>query len=256
MYKKLNSRVMKPSKVILLALVAGLIWSCDTKEKQMLISKLDSLQIELEASHETALALQEIGVLLDTIDASRKVLRTNVVEGTTYSDYKNRLTELNNYVVETQNKITELENSLQKSNRNYAGTIKRLKADLESSKLQLAALQTEVDRMRGENEMLVQTVSQRDEKITEQQGIIQVKEENISSLEAKVEEINKMSTDSKAELYFAQAKALEEAAERTKFAPKKKKETQREALELYKLSLSYGNQEAQQRITELEKELG
>lgn len=247
---------MKPSKVILLALVAGLIWSCDTKEKQMLISKVDSLQIELEASHETALALQEIGVLLDTIDASRKVLRTNVVEGTTYSDYKNRLTELNNYVVETQNKITELENSLQKSNRNYAGTIKRLKADLESSKLQLAALQTEVDRMRGENEMLVQTVSQRDEKITEQQGIIQVKEENISSLEAKVEEINKMSADSKAELYFAQAKALEEAAERTKFAPKKKKETQREALELYKLSLSYGNQEAQQRITELEKELG
>jgi hypothetical protein len=246
---------MKPSKIILLLFIAGALWSCDTKEKEQLLSTVDSLKIELTASQATAATLQEIGILLDTIDASRKVLRTNIVEGTAYADYQNRLTELNNYILETQNKISELENTLQKSTRNYSATIKRLKSELNLSTQQLAALQTEVEKIRGENEMLAQTVVERDEKITQQLGVIQLKEENVAMLEAKVQEVNTISTESKAELYFAQAQALETAAERTKFAPKKKKETQKEALELYRLSLSLGNQEAEDRIAELEKEL-
>ena len=59
-----------------------------------------------------------------------------------------------------------------------------------------------------------------------------------------------------ADMYFAQAQALETAAQRTKFAPRKKKETKREALELYKLAYSLGKAEAQNRIDELEKEVG
>jgi hypothetical protein len=59
-----------------------------------------------------------------------------------------------------------------------------------------------------------------------------------------------------ANLYFAQAEALEKAANRTHFAPRKKKETRREALELYRLSLSMGNMKAQNKIDELEKKLG
>jgi hypothetical protein len=49
---------------------------------------------------------------------------------------------------------------------------------------------------------------------------------------------------------------LEKAANRTHFAPRKKKETRREALELYRLSLSMGNMKAQNKIDELEKKLG
>jgi phosphoglycerate dehydrogenase-like enzyme len=59
-----------------------------------------------------------------------------------------------------------------------------------------------------------------------------------------------------ANLYFAQAEALEKAANRTHFAARKKKETRREALELYRLSLSMGNMKAQNKIDELEKKLG
>jgi chromosome segregation ATPase len=242
-------------KSIPLLLVLVGFMSCDTKEKQRLITQVDSLQIELQSSLKTATALQEVGVLLDSIDASRNMLRTQVVEGTSYADYKNRLNELNQYIRDTQDKITELENSLTKSNRNYAATIKRLKADLEKSMQQVASLQEEVEKVRNENTMLAQTVNQRDEKITEQAGVIQVKEENIVALETRIDEINKLSTQSKADLYFAQAVALEEAADRTKFAPKKKKETIREALELYRQALSLGKEEAGERISELEKEL-
>ena len=247
---------MKPSRIILVAAVAGLLWSCDTKEKQQLISKVDSLQIELQTSQQTAATLQEIGVLLDEIDATRQVLRTNVVEGTSYDDYKSRMTELNDYIKQTQSKIEELENSLKKSAGNYSATIKRLKSDLELSKQQIAALQEEVNKMRTDNEMLVQTVSQKDQDIASKNELIQLKEQAVADLEAQVQKVNSDSRMSQADLFFAQAQALETAAERTRFAPKKKKETQREALELYKQSLSLGKQEAETRIAELEKELG
>jgi len=247
---------MKKTKIIFTILTMVLLWSCDTKEKQQLISRVDSLQVELQSSQKMAYALQEIGALIDSIDASRQLLRTNVVEGTSYTDYNSRLTEINNYIKETQDKIEELEKSSRKSSINYSATIKRLKADLKLTGEQLAALQVEVEKLRNENETLIVSVSQKDQALAEQNEIIKLKEQDVTSLEAQVVEISTLSTKSKADLFFAQAQALETAAERTKFAPKKKKETQREALELYKTSLSLGHQEAQSKITELEKELG
>ena len=58
-----------------------------------------------------------------------------------------------------------------------------------------------------------------------------------------------------ADLYFDQAAAWEKVADRTNFAPRKKKQARREALELYKISLSLGKTEAQGKIDKLEKEL-
>jgi len=60
---------------------------------------------------------------------------------------------------------------------------------------------------------------------------------------------------SEAEAYFVHAQAVEEAAKRTKFAPRKKKQTQQEALELYKIALFLGKDEAQPRIASLERKL-
>jgi uncharacterized protein (DUF3084 family) len=116
-------------------------------------------------------------------------------------------------------------------------------------------LEGEVEKMRTENQQLATTVNQRDSVITENLQTIQMREQDVASHEAKVEELNAASKASQADLYFAQAAALEEAAARTKFAPKKKKETQREALELYKLSFSLGKEDAQSKIDELEKVL-
>ena len=242
-------------KLILAVPVVAMLWSCDKKEREMLQAQNDSLRTELQASQQTAATLQEIGTLIDSIDASRQLLRTDVVEGTSYTDYKTRLQGINSHIKETQAKIATLEKSLKSTKGQYATTIKRLKADLELSTQQITALQTEVDKMRTENQQLAVTVNQRDSAITQNLETIKMKEQDVANLEAKVEEVNAASKASQADLYFAQAQALETAADRTKFAPKKKKETQREALELYKLSLSLGKQEAQAKIDELQKEL-
>ena len=78
--------------------------------------------------------------------------------------------------------------------------------------------------MRGENQQLSLTVSQRDSLINQKLETIKMREQDVATLEAKVEEVNAASKASQADLYFAQAKALETAASRTKFAPRKKKE--------------------------------
>jgi chromosome segregation ATPase len=252
---KLKNKVMIRKLIFGLPLL-GLLWSCDTQEKTRLRAQVDSLQTELQVSQQTAQSLEEVGSLIDSIDASRQLLRTDVVEGTSYKDYASRLRSINNHIKETQNKIAELEKSVKSSKSGYAATIKRMKADLSLSTQQIAALEQEVERMRGENQNLTASVNQKDSLLTTSAETIKMREQDVANLETKVEEINTQAKMTQADMYFAQAQALETAADRTKFAPRKKKETQREALELYKLSYSLGKSEAQNKIDELEKEVG
>lgn len=236
--------------------VVGALTSCRDEEKERALqTEVDSLRTELRNSEQTAQSLQEVGVLIDSIDANRQLLKTDMVEGTSYNDYKSRLRDISSYVKETQAKITELEKSA-KNSRIYSATIKRLKADLEIRTQQIAALETEVQKMRQENASLSRNLTQRDSVITVNNETIKMREENLAALESRVQEINTQSINNQAEAYFNQAKALEEAADRTKFAPRKKKETQREALELYRMAVSLGKAEAEAKVKELEKDLG
>ena len=103
-------------KFILGLAAIGMLWGCNNKEKEVALqSEIDSLRTELQESQQTAGALQEVGVMIDSIDASRQLLRTDMVEGASYQDYKNRLASIREYVQESQAKIAELEKNAQKS---------------------------------------------------------------------------------------------------------------------------------------------
>ena len=243
-------------KFILGLAVVGLAWGCNNKEKEVALqSEIDSLRTELQESEETAEALQEVGVMIDSIDASRQLLRTDMVEGTSYQDYKNRLASIREYVQESQSKIAELEKTASR-NRGYSGTIKRLKAELEETSQKLTSLEEEVKTIRAENQTLSRTVSARDSVITINEQTLREREENLSSLETQMQELNVESKTFQAESYYSQAQALEEAAKRTQFAPRKKKKARQEALELYRKALELGKNEAQVKVQELEKDLG
>jgi hypothetical protein len=248
---------MKTLRTFVLGLgVALTIASCGTKERERLQGKVDSLSVELKASRQVEQSMNEVGVLIDSIDASRKMLRAKMVEGTSYADYISRLKDINNHIRETQAKLDEAQKNLKNSNRTSAATIKRLKGDLAARTEEITALQLDIVKMREENRTLWVTNNRKDSILSQRDEVIKVKESDVASLEGLVEDINEQNRIKVANLYYAQAKALESAAERTKFAPKKKRETRKEALELYKLSLSMGNTEAQARIDALEKELG
>jgi chromosome segregation ATPase len=232
---------------------AILLINCDSKEKETLKSQVDSLKRELETSQEMAQTLTEVGTLMDSIDANRQLL-----EGTTYDDYSSRMKDLNSFVKETQEKIDELERALKtskSSNATFSGTIKKLKADLETRTQEIAMLQEQVEKYRSENENLINTVGLQEAEIADKQSQIETKSQELALIEARVQELMIQSKMSEADAYFTRAQAVEEAANRTKLAPRKKKETLKEAVELYKKALSLGKNDAEAKITELEKRL-
>jgi chromosome segregation ATPase len=238
--------------------IVAMIAGCDTKEKDALRSQVDSLKVELETSQKMAETLTEVGTLMDSIDASRQLLRVNMVEGTTYEDYTSRMKDINGYVKDTQRKLDDLEKSLASSkakNNSNAKLLKNLREQLESKTQEIAALQEQVEKYRSENQNLITTVSMQEAELADKQTQIESKTQELALIEARVQELMIQSKMSEADAYFARAQAVEEAANRTKLAPRKKKETFREAVELYKKALSLGKNEAQDKITELEKKL-
>ncbi|MCW5911743.1 MAG: hypothetical protein KIT62_11745 [Cyclobacteriaceae bacterium] len=242
--------------VFVLAIAAGMM-SCG-KEAEKLKTQVDSLKNELQTSQQFAQTLQEVSILMDSIDANRKLLRVNMVEGTTYDDYTSRMKDINNYVKDTQNKIEDLEKSLKNSKGNtnaLNATIKKLKADLEERNKEIAALNEHVEQLRNENQNLITTVGLQEAELADKEAQVLAKQQELALIEARIQELMISSKVSEADSYYARGQAVEEAANRTKLAPKKKKETLKEAIELYKKALSLGKQEAQARITELEKRI-
>jgi chromosome segregation ATPase len=245
-------------KLVFCLMIVAVFLSCETKEKDEMQTKIDSLQTELEISQRMAKTLTEVGVLMDSIDASRQLLRVNMVEGTSYDDYRARMTDINNYVRDTHRKISDLEKTLAKSKSTsnaFSATIKKLKADLEEKTRTISELQEQVEKYRNENQNLISTVDMQEAELVDKQQEIEAKTQELALIEARIQELMIQSKMSEADAYYARAQAVEDAANRTKLAPRKKKETLREAIELYKKSLSLGKAEAQTRIDDLEKRI-
>lgn len=245
-------------KLLCLGLIPAFLFACDGRDKEALQYQVDSLKNALNESHQASQALTEIGVLLDSIDATRQLLRVNLVEGTPYDDYTGRMKELNTFIGNTQRRIAELEESLKSSKANasaYTKAINQLKLEVERKSKEIAFLHEEVEKFRYENETLMITVDLQDAEIEDKQAQIETKSQELALIEARVQELIIQSKVGEAEAYFLRAQAIETAAERTRLAPRKKKETMKEALDLYKKALSLGKTEAQDKIQELEKRL-
>ena len=177
-------------KSLYLVLIPTFLISCGTQEKEALQNQVDSLKTALDKSHQTSETLAEIGILLDSIDASRQLLRVNLVEGTPYDDYSGRMEDLNDYIKDTQEKIENLERSLQSSKANsraFSKTINQLKAELSTKGKEMAFLQEQVEKFRNENENLIITVDLQDAEIADKQSQIESKSQELALIEARVQ---------------------------------------------------------------------
>lgn len=235
--------------------IAAALSSCGTKERTQMQSKIDSLTYALDESKKAEVVMDEVGVLLDSIDANRHVLRARITEGMSYADYISRLKDINAHIKDSQAKLIALETSLKNSRGVSSATIHRLKKDLEARSKEIVELQMEVVGLRDLNKNLYASLLLKDSLISSKDEMIRLKRADVATLQDLVADINDQNRIKVANLYYAQAEALEVAAKRTKFAPRKKKETKREALELYRLSYSMGNTNAEEQIKRLEKDL-
>jgi chromosome segregation ATPase len=228
------------------------------QENDQLKMENEELRAELNRTQMAATVLDEVGILMDSIDQARNALKLDLEAGTSYEDYLTRMEEINDYVKESELKISELEQEIAQSstkNQSYINSIARLKRDLKSKTEEVAELKNTVESYKGVNQELLNLVNLQESELADMEADIDMKQEELDLLENRIQELMVRSQMSEADAYFARAEAVEEAANRTKLAKKKKKATLQEALELYKKALAYGREDAEEKIKELETKI-
>ncbi|HET9486227.1 MAG TPA: hypothetical protein VFO54_02285 [Chryseosolibacter sp.] len=243
-----------PSILIMFFCFAG----CNSKELVRLQNENDSLRNELSTRHNVLASLKDVKGLLDSIDASRNSLRTDLNEGTSYEAFSKRLKDINVFVKMSEEKIALIQNALKNSKHEasaYLMLVDALKSEVQIKVDELMKLQNEVEKYEAENKGLIGQIKLKENEVREMNVKISQKEQELLLLEARIEGMVKAAKLSEADAYYARARSVEEAANRTKLAPQKKRETCKEALELYKRSFSLGKQEAEEDIVRLEKKL-
>jgi chromosome segregation ATPase len=244
---------MKARILIVLSLVA-LFSACEKKTVEISQKTLDSLRNELAINREMNKTLEEIGVLIDSIDANRKLIRTRALEASSYESYVQRMQNINDYVKKTEARMAALQRTARKSNDGaLKAAIKQLERDLDMRNNELAAIKEQLGFFQKENEGLVKMVAQQHEEINKTQTDLKSAETKTVQLEDQVSKLMTQAKVDQGEALFARAQEVEETARRTHFAPKKKRNTKQKAVELYKMALAFGKTEAQDRIAALEK---
>lgn len=242
-------------KVTLFIIMPLLLFSCGIKELE---EENKSLQEELDVTRRANATLYEIGILMDSIDANRNSIYMNLEEGTTYDQYIDRMEDLNEYVKKTETILSDLENEMTKyteTNKYLSANLKKIRQELEEKNAQIKRLEEQVEKYRNENQDLLTLVNLQEAEIADKEMEIETKNEELALIEARVDELLKQAQVSEADGLFARAEAVEEAARRTKLAPRKKKETLMEALNLYEQALLKGKDEAGPKIDELKSRL-
>jgi len=245
--------------ISIIALVVIFAISCVPKsENEKVVMENEELKAELARAQMAASTLEEVGALMDSIDKSRNALKLELEAGTNYDNYLERMNDINNYVNDTESKIDALEQELNKSmstNQSYIRTIGRLKKEIATKAKEVQGLEMSVEKYKKENTNLLTTVEIQEAEILDLNDEITLKMEELEFIEARVQEMMKKTQMTEADSYFALGEALEEAAKRTKLAPKKKKETYMEAIEYYKKSLAFGREDAKDKIEALEQKI-
>lgn len=243
-----------PSLLIIIFCLSG----CNTKEIARLQSENDSLRNELSSRYNVLTSLTDVRVLLDSIDANRNSLRTNLSEGTSYEEFTARLKDINEFVKMSEEKINLIQSALKNSKNEasaYLMLVDALKSEVQIHVNEIAKLEGEVSKYEVANQELLQEIGIKEAEVKQINIKISEKQQELLALESRIDAMVKSFKITEADAYYARARAVEEAANRTKLAPAKKRDTYKEALELYKRSLSLGKEEAKVDIANLEKKI-
>lgn len=241
---------MKMKKLLFIAGAALVFAGCkNNNEEQQLAwqAKYDSLTNEINVRNESVVMMQKVNTYMDSIESYKNWLKIEIETGIDQNDIEVRMKNLNQFVKQTEQTIKNLE----KSRAGYSSLVAQMKKDFEKKTLEIVNLQKQIASLEEANNQLVVLVSQKDDEIKNKSLTIEEKEAQITKVESQVEDLMKQALQLEAESYYSRAKALELAAQRTKLAPGKKKETLTQSYELYKKALDKGYDQASQDVTRL-----
>lgn len=241
---------MKSLKNYIVILLTVLCVSCHTKENKRLTNQLDSVNKELTETKQALLDARQVGMLLDSIDASRRVINHSIIIDTESKNNLTRLSDINAYVKDINLKMDQMEKSIKYVNY-MSNSILKLQADVKARTYKLSKLEVEAHKMDSNNKVFIRTMQQKDSTLA---VFVATCHQDVATLQKVMEEVHVKNNIATANLYFKQAESLAGMANDLKPAARRKF-VQQEALEMYKISLSLGKKEAEQRIASLQTQL-
>lgn len=251
-------------KYLIASLVAVLVMSCNQEknlliaENTELITKLDSVSAELESAQKASTTLMNAISLMDSINISRQMLKVTLENSNEHEDFLSQMKDLKAYVEETGLQISKLEKTVKESKNvqlSYAQTIKTLKADLESKKTEIANIESQLKSVEDNNQKLVVINKLQSETISSQDAEIAAKSLELEMLNQQIADLRTNFKLTEADAFYTQGEAYALAAQRTKLAPVKKKNSYQQALTAYQKAYDLGKAEAQPKIEAIQAKL-
>jgi len=240
------------TRLLSIILIGLCIAACESKKISRLERENDSLRHELTSRNAMLQVMYDANSLLDSIDVQRSAMKEAAREPF-HHRFSARLQEIHDYIKRSERQIRSMQKELH-STRNEASAylmlVDALKGEVGIRDFEIETLADSVEQYESRNFGLTANLTVKEQAIENLYMEIREKQQKLAVLEEKVSELAKFG---EAEAYYARARSIEESAIRIKLAPAKRKETYREALELYKKSYSLGKQEARFKISEIQK---
>lgn len=229
-----------------------------SEESEQLKQEVENLKKEIQIKDEIAEEMGKIGTLLDSIESGESNISLSLEKGTSYSSYKERIERINNDLKKAQENVGELESKLKKAqgkNAAFKKQIEELRKQLTEKEASIQNLTAQVEQMKEENAALIKVVDTQKGEIAVRDSDIAKKRAELQALEANLQKLMAEAKKAQADANFERAETYVEMSTRTKFAPKKKKETLQQAYDFYKKAFEGGRQDAYAKMQELEKDL-
>lgn len=220
-------------------------------ENEQLKMKIDSLEQTVEANEYIIGLMEVVGQYMDSIDASRKWVRLNLVEGLTEEDYVARMRNLNLYVQKAEWTIGELE----KTRQAYVSQVRRLKEEVGKQNEEISRLQISVDQFRNKARKFEGKLAITQNQLMEVEASLDFNKKELESASSEIEGLMEKMVLTEAEIFYVQGEGMEEVAKKIRLAPKRKRKSLEEALQAYRTSFEMGYAPAEERIEILEKKL-
>ena len=251
-------------KYLIISLLAISVLACNQEKKQLLsenptlLTKLDSVSSELESAQKASATLMTAISLMDSINLSRQMLKVTLENSDQHEDFLEQMTDLKDYIEQTSLQISKLEKTVKESRsaqNAYSQTIKTLKADLEQRKAEITTLEAQLKTEKDNNQKLMVLNNMQKETISNQDAEIAAKALELEMLNQQIADLRASFKISEADAFYTQGEAYALAAQRTKLAPSKKKNSYQLALTAYQKAYDLGRQDAKVKIDAIKTKL-
>jgi septal ring factor EnvC (AmiA/AmiB activator) len=246
-------------KAIVLSLIVVLITGCQSEEVTKLREENALLKSILDDPRFLRAELAEVNMIVDDIDATRKVNASERQNITSFVEFKARLNDVHNHIKKSEQKLRSLEKELtvlRNETSAYTMMVYALKGEVSIRDEDVVVLSSTLKNFQQKNAELLDSVRFQEDRAAGLHSHIEDKQRKLSALETKMIAMENDFKRTEAEVYYAKGQLLEESARKVRLAPQKRKQSFTEALELYRKAYTLGKKEAAKNISILEQSLG